>query len=131
MHQRTGRGAFAGAVVKFCATVVRNIARGRIDHSIMQCPDGRSFMAVRRPLADGGWGAKMETITELRRLEQERDRNYAFLSQIIDHIPSQITVKDVHDRRYLLVNRVAETQFGISRNLIICKTASDVFPETS
>ena len=69
-------------------------------------------MAVSRPLADGGWVATMEDITERRRLEQERDRNYAFLSQIIDHIPSQITVKDVHDRRYLLVNRVAETQFG-------------------
>ena len=32
----------------------------------------------------------MEDITERRNLEQERDRNYAFLSQIIDHIPSQI-----------------------------------------
>ena len=55
----------------------------------------------------------MEDITERRNLEQERDRNYAFLSQIIDHIPSQITVKDVHDGRYLLVNRVAEAQFGM------------------
>ena len=55
-------------------------------------------MAVSKPLADGGWVATMEDITERRNLEQERDRNYAFLSQIIDHIPSQITVKDVHDR---------------------------------
>ena len=94
---------------------MRNIARGQVDHSIMQCADGRSFMAVNKPLAHGGWVATIEDITERRKLEQERDRNYAFLSQIIDHIPSQITVKDVHDRRYLLVNRVAETQFGISR----------------
>ena len=73
-------------------------------------------MAISRPLAHGGWIATIEDITERRKLEQERDRNYAFLSQIIDHIPSQITVKDAHDRRYLLVNRVAETQFGISRD---------------
>ena len=106
---------------------MRNIARGQVDHSIMQGPDGRSFMAVSKPLADGGWVATTEDITERRRLEQERDRNYAFLSQIIDHIPSQITVKDVHDRRYLLVNRVAETQFGTSRDLIIGKTAIDIF----
>ena len=110
---------------------MRNIARGQVDHSIMQCPDGRAFMAVSKPLADGGWVATIEDITERRNLEQERDRNYAFLSQIIDHIPSQITVKDVHDRRYLLVNRVAETQFGISRDLIIGKTAHDLFPEAA
>ena len=52
-------------------------------------------MAISRPLAHGGWITTIEEITERRKLEQERDRNYAFLSQIIDHIPSQITVKDV------------------------------------
>ncbi len=129
MQHRKDTGSFDGDVERFCASIMRNIARGQIDHSIMQCSDGRSFMAVSKPLADGGWVATMEDITERRRLEQERDRNYAFLSQIIDHIPSQITVKDVRDRRYLLVNRVAETQFGNSRDLIIGKTASDIFPQ--
>jgi diguanylate cyclase (GGDEF)-like protein/PAS domain S-box-containing protein len=131
MQHRKDSGSFAGDVDKFCAAVIRNIARGRVDHSMMQGPDGRSFMAVSKPLADGGWVATMEDITERRNLEQERDRNYAFLSQIIDHIPSQITVKDVHDRRYLLVNRVAEAQFGISRDLIIGKTADDLFPQAA
>ena len=131
MQHRKNCGSFDGDVDEFCSIVMRNIARGRVDHSIMQCPDGRSFMAVSKPLAHGGWVATMEDITERRRLEQERDRNYAFLSQIIDHIPSQITVKDVHDGRYLLVNRVAETQFGISRDLIIGKTAYDIFPKKS
>src|SRR5882757_793444 len=97
----------------------------------MQCRDGRAFLAVSRPLTDGGWVATMEDITERLNLEQERDRNYAFLSQIIDHIPSQITVKDVHDRRYLLVNRVAETQFGVPRDQIIGKTAFDIFPKAA
>jgi diguanylate cyclase (GGDEF)-like protein/PAS domain S-box-containing protein len=131
MRHRKETGSFAGDVDAFCARVRRNTALGKTDHSIMQCPDGRSIMAVSRPLADGGWVATMEDITERRRLEQERDRNYAFLSQIIDHIPSQITVKDVSDRRYLLVNRVAEVQFGISREFIIGRTAEDVFPSKS
>ncbi len=127
MQHRKDTGSFDGDVDRFCASIMRSIARGQIDHSIMQCSDGRSFMAVSKPLADGGWVATMEDITDRRRLEQERDRNYAFLSQIIDHIPSQITVKDVRDRRYLLVNRVAEIQFGNSRDLIIGKTAFDIF----
>ena len=70
---------------------MQNIARGQVDHSIMQCADGRSFLAISKPLAHGGWVATIEDITERRKLEQERDRNYDFLSQIIDHIPSQIT----------------------------------------
>src|SRR5205085_847019 len=111
--------------------ILGTIARGQVDHSTPQSPDGRSFLAISRPLARDGWIATIEDITERRNLEQERDRNYAFLSQIIDHIPSQITVKDVYDRRYLLVNRVAEAQFGISRELIIGKTTSDIFPKAA
>jgi diguanylate cyclase (GGDEF)-like protein/PAS domain S-box-containing protein len=85
---------------------------------------------VNKPLeAGGGWVATIEDITERRRVEQERDRNYAFLHQIIDHIPSQITVKDGRDRRYLLVNRVAEDQFGMPREAIIGQTASELFPK--
>ncbi|MEH2586559.1 PAS domain-containing protein [Bradyrhizobium sp. AZCC 1721] len=131
MQHRKDRGSFDGDVDEFCDSVVQNIARGQAGHSVIQCADGRTFLTVRKPLADGGWIATMEDITERRNLEQERDRNYAFLSQIIDHIPSQITVKDVHDRRYLLVNRVAEAQFGISRDLIIGRTASDIFPQAA
>ena len=93
----------------------------------MQGADGRAFLAISKPLAHGGWIATIEDITERRKLEQERDRNYAFLSQIIDHIPTQITVKDVHDRRYLLANRVAEAHFGMSRDAIVGKTAHDLF----
>jgi diguanylate cyclase (GGDEF)-like protein/PAS domain S-box-containing protein len=95
----------------------------------MQSAGGRSFLAISKPLAHGGWVATMEDITERRKLEEERDRNHAFLSEIIDQIPSQITVKAVHDRRYLLVNRVAEAKFGISREFIIGKTAFDVLPK--
>lgn len=131
MQHRKDTGSFAGDVDAFCAGIMRSIANGQVDHSIVQCTDGRSFMAVSKPLADGGWVATMEDITERRKLEQDRDRNYAFLSRIIDHIPSQITVKDVHDRRYLLVNRVAEEQFGIPRDQIVGKTAFDVFPHAS
>jgi diguanylate cyclase (GGDEF)-like protein/PAS domain S-box-containing protein len=127
IQHRKDRGSFDGDVKEFCAIVMRNVAQGRVDRSIIHCSDGRCIQAVSRPLAHGGWVASLEDITERRNLEQERDRNYTFLREIIDHIPSQITVKDVHFRRYLLVNSVAETQFGISRDDIIGKTAFEVF----
>ena len=131
MQHRKDTGSFDGDVDKFCTGVMDSMARGKVDHTTMRCVNGRSFLAISKPLPHGGWVATMEDITERRNLEQERDRNYAFLREIIDHIPSQITVKDAQDRRYLLVNRVAETQFGISRDAIIGKTAFDVFPKAA
>jgi len=131
MQHRKDTGSFDGDVNEFCSGIMGNIAQGKLDHATMQCADGRSFLAISKPLAHGGWVATMEDITERRNLEQERDRNYAFLREIIDHIPSQITVKDMRDRRYVLVNRVAETQFGVARDAIIGKTAFDLFPRTA
>jgi diguanylate cyclase (GGDEF)-like protein/PAS domain S-box-containing protein len=128
MQHRKDTGSFDGDVNEFCSGIMGNIAQGKLDHATMQCADGRAFLAISKPLAHGGWVATMEDITERRNLEQERDRNYAFLREIIDHIPSQITVKDMLDRRYVLVNRVAETQFGVARDVIIGKTAFDLLP---
>jgi diguanylate cyclase (GGDEF)-like protein/PAS domain S-box-containing protein len=128
IRHRQATGSFDGDIDQFCSTIMHNVAQGKITQTMMECADGRSFVIVNKPLLQGGWVATIEDITERRSLEQERDRNYAFLHQIIDHIPSQITVKDARDRRYLLVNRVAETQFGFSRETIVGKTALDLFP---
>jgi len=129
VRHRKEAGSFDGDVDEFCSNVMRNVADGKVIHTIVESADGRSALIVNQPLAQGGWVATIEDITERRNLEQERDRNYAFLHQIIDHIPSQITVKDARDRRYLLVNRVTENQYGLSRDAIVGKTALDLFPK--
>jgi diguanylate cyclase (GGDEF)-like protein/PAS domain S-box-containing protein len=131
IKHRKDIGSFKGDIDEFCSTVCRNVAQGKVTNSMLESADGRFVHIVNRPLPQGGWVATMEDMTERRRIEQERDRNHAFLQQIIDHIPTQITVKDAHNRRYLLVNRVAETRFGLPRSAIIGKTANDVFPKSS
>ena len=128
MWHRAEVGSFDDDVDEFCSTIRRNVEQGKITQTVQQCTDGRSFLIVNKPLLRGGWVATVEDITERRKLEQERDRNYAFLRQIIDHIPSQITVKDARDRRYVLANRVAEVQFGLPNEAILGKTALDLFP---
>ena len=127
LQHRKETGSLMEDVDESCAVIRADVARGRVNYNILESADGRAVKIVMRPLAPGGWVATMEDVTERRNLEQERDRNYAFLLQIIDHIPSQITVKEARDRRYLLVNRVAETQFGLKRAQIVGKTAVDVF----
>ena len=130
IQHRQDTGSYDGDVDEFCSAIMRNVAQGKVTDMTMES-GGHSYLIVNQPLPQGGWVATIEDISERRNLEQERDRNYAFLRQIIDHIPTQITVKDARDRRYLLVNRVAETQFGLPRDAIIGKTAHDLFPASA
>jgi diguanylate cyclase (GGDEF)-like protein/PAS domain S-box-containing protein len=128
IQHRKDTGSFNGDVDEYCTSVLTSIADGRIILKIMESDDERAFQVVNKPLAGGGWVATIEDISEQRKLAQERDRNQAFLREIIDHIPSQITVKDVRDRRYVLANRVAEQLFGLPREEIVGKTPFDLFP---
>jgi diguanylate cyclase (GGDEF)-like protein/PAS domain S-box-containing protein len=125
------RGAFDGDIDQFCAKIMGSIAAGRTTHAVLETRSGRSYHVIDKPLLQGGWVKTIEDITEQRQLERERDRNRAFLSEIIDHIPSRITVKDIRDRRYVLVNQVAERQYGLPRDAIIGRTAFDLFPEAA
>ncbi|MDE5442271.1 EAL domain-containing protein [Bradyrhizobium sp. CSA207] len=131
MYHRRERGAFNGDVEAFCADVMRVVAEGTVSTRVHELSGGRAFQVINTPLAQGGWVATIEEVTERRNLEQERDRNYTFLREIIDHIPSQITVKDARTRRYLLINGVAEQQFGQSRQEVVGKTAFEIFPKRS
>ena len=100
-HRIVRRRRPTASAIRSCATS----SQGKITTApSCETGDGR-FQVVNKPLAQGGWVATIEDITDRRKLEQERDRNHAFLREIIDHIPSQITVKDASDRRYVLVNR--------------------------
>ena len=128
IQHRQDTGSYDGDVDEFCSAIIRNVAQGKVTHMTMESA-GRSYLIVNKPLTQGGWVATIEDTTERQNLQQERDRNYAFLRQIIDHIPTQITVKDLRDGRYVLANRVAETQFGMSREEIVGKTAFDLFPK--
>ena len=128
IQHRQDTGSYDGDVDEFCSAIMRNVAQGKVTHMNMES-GGRSYLIVNKPLAQGGWVATIEDTTERQNLQQERDRNYAFLRQIIDHIPTQITVKDLRDGRYVLANRVAETQFGLPCEEIVGKTAFDLFPK--
>ncbi|WP_439395394.1 EAL domain-containing protein [Bradyrhizobium sp. PMVTL-01] len=127
MRHRKERGAFEGDVEEFYAEVMRVVTEGTVSTRTHQLPNGRAFQVINTPLAQGGV-ATIEDITDRRNLEQERDRNHTFLREIIDHIPSQITVKDAQSRQYLLVNRIAEEVFNETGETIVGRTATDILP---
>jgi diguanylate cyclase (GGDEF)-like protein len=68
---RKETGSFPGNVDEFCASVLRNVAQKRATSSILETTDGRSIQIVNQPLANGGWVATQEDITERRRADQQ------------------------------------------------------------
>jgi diguanylate cyclase (GGDEF)-like protein len=67
---RKEAGSFKDDVDSYCSSVLRNVALGNITHKVIETVDGRSIQIVSQPLADGGWVATHEDITERRRAEE-------------------------------------------------------------
>ncbi len=65
-HRKT-TGTFVGDVDLYCSRVLRDI--GLRQAMTIETPDGRSIQVVNEPLADGGWVATHEDITERTRAE--------------------------------------------------------------
>ena len=51
--------------------VLRNVAEKRATRTVLETTDGRSIQIVNQPLANGGWVATQEDITERRRAEEQ------------------------------------------------------------
>ncbi|CAN7547241.1 EAL domain-containing protein [Bradyrhizobium sp. LjRoot220] len=65
---RKQTGSFTGDIDEYVARVLRDI--GQRNAMVITTPDGRSVQIVNEPLADGGWVATHEDVTERRRAEE-------------------------------------------------------------
>ncbi|MBI5319788.1 EAL domain-containing protein [Bradyrhizobium sp.] len=65
---RKESGSFTGNVGQYVERVLRDIDQRNA--MVIDTPDGRSIQVVNEPLADGGWVATHEDITERRRVEE-------------------------------------------------------------
>jgi len=127
--RRDAKQQFIGEPERFVADILAGMRAGVPATKIVESPNGRALRAVDQPMADGGWVATFEDITEQRKIERERDQDRAFLNQIVDNVPVMIAVKDAASRRFVLVNRAAELLWGISRKEALGKTARELFPQ--
>jgi diguanylate cyclase (GGDEF)-like protein len=66
-HRKT-TGSFVGDVDEYCFRVIRDIGLRRA--MIIDTPAGRSIQIVNEPLADGGWVATHEDITDRKRADE-------------------------------------------------------------
>jgi diguanylate cyclase (GGDEF)-like protein/PAS domain S-box-containing protein len=65
---RRATGTFAGDADEYIESTLRDIGKEKC--VVVETPDGRSVQIVNEPLADGGWVATHEDITERRQTEQ-------------------------------------------------------------
>jgi diguanylate cyclase (GGDEF)-like protein/PAS domain S-box-containing protein len=129
IRHREALGTFTGDVDQYHRDLRQAIA-GKTRYSCeLQNGKGRSILIVNQMLANGGWVATHEDITERRQAEMELERTQVFLNTVIENAPVTVFAKEAKGQRYILVNRAFEELWGMSRLEIIGKTAYELFSE--
>jgi diguanylate cyclase (GGDEF)-like protein len=89
---RKDTGSFRGDIDEFCSTVMRNVKNKKTTINIMETADGRSIQVVNKPLANGGWVATQEDITDRTRVEREI-AHLAHFDALTD-LPNSVSFRD-------------------------------------
>jgi chromosome segregation ATPase len=74
LYQRKNTGTFAGEPERYIADTMRRMRDKKAMVDIRELPDGRVVSVSSRLMADGGWVATHQDVTECRRQDQEHDR---------------------------------------------------------
>jgi diguanylate cyclase (GGDEF)-like protein/PAS domain S-box-containing protein len=127
LEHRKATGTFSGDAQEYADALLAGIAKGKTCSVTQELGDGRVITLINEPMADGGWVATHEDITERRTAEKERDRTKNFLNTVIENVPATLVVKDAREHRFVLVNKAGEEFFGVAREQMIGKTDYDFF----
>lgn len=109
-------------------TVEREASNDAPLEFIASSASGALIKVVRQRTANGGWVATHENIAQHRHDQLELSRTKSFLTTVIGIVPAGIVVKDVENRRYVLVNKMAEVLFGQAAADCVGKTIEELVP---
>jgi diguanylate cyclase (GGDEF)-like protein/PAS domain S-box-containing protein len=105
---------------------------GRVER-IVEAGVEKWFSSTKFPLRDTrneiiGLLGIAHDISEMIRGEVDLYRAQTFWHSVVENVPDAIVVKDVHTRRYTMMNHAAEKLIGTSRSYALGKTAADIYP---
>src|SRR6266403_35130 len=99
---------------------------------ITELPGGRSVLVKYFALPNGGSVATHEDYSEQRKLSRELASTKQFLESVLDNVPVCVAAKSIEDGRYVFANRAFERFSRFSRDIIVGKTADEIFqPKTA
>jgi PAS domain S-box-containing protein len=124
-------GLIAGDEDDFVAKILAAIAQGKPVSEMRALADGRIISVSSQPMADGGWVATHQDVTQYYRAQRDAERSQKFLLTVLESVPSNIVVKDATSLRYLLINRAAENFYGFSRAEVVGRTSHELFPKST
>src|SRR5579875_463904 len=127
LDARVAAGTFPFDVENYATKLRAAIGQGKAFTLNVEQIDGRTIAVVNQPMADGGWVATHEDITERTHAERALEQTRQFLDTIIENVPTPIIVKDA-ELRYCLINRAAEQYLGVGREVMLGRRARDVLP---
>lgn len=101
--------------------VTEAVGKDLTRQSTYRLKDGRYISVAHRPLADGGWVATHEDVTEERR----RDESFRLL---FEGSPVPMWVIDMESLRFIAVNEAAIAHYGYSRERFMSMTVPELRP---
>jgi diguanylate cyclase (GGDEF)-like protein len=101
IKHRKQTGSFIGDVDEYCTKILRDMPLGKL--SIIVTTDGRSVQIANRPLADGGWVATHEDVTERRRSD-ERIAHLAHYDALTD-LPNRTLFREKLEQEIKRIHR--------------------------
>jgi len=130
MSHRLSKGTLAVDPNEHAAELVKAAREGRTTNRLVEAPDGRAISISTRPIADGGWVATHEDLTEQRREEKERERaqmilnTFSLLEATLENVNQGIMMTDA-DGRVPLCNRRAVELLGLPSELTASRPKFD------
>jgi len=121
LKSRAANGTFSGNPEEYVDDLLNKIAQGKTSSMVVELSDGRIISVVNQPMADGGWVATHEDITEAK--QQEASLRLLFKSN-----PVPMWVYALDNLRFLAVNEAAVAHYGYSREQFMAMKVLDIRP---
>jgi diguanylate cyclase (GGDEF)-like protein/PAS domain S-box-containing protein len=121
LKYRAAHGTFSGDPEDYVRDLLATIAEGKMAKHVVETGDGRITTVVNQPMADGGWVATHEDVTEIKRREES-------FRLLFKGNPVPMWVYALDSRRFLAVNEAAIAHYGYSREQFLTMTAFDIRP---